>query len=327
MSDNSSDNAVLPGDVREHSRWYAIQHWQNCWTVVRGAVASDDFERAPGCVGRMTKDAADKMADYLNQSQAGGDMGSDEMIPAVMPSQEAPPDNDKLNEALEATFNLFYPRYHWTTPTLWSCGESERSLVILLCAMIQKGIVERITDRAKIEFGGGGRYTLPPGTWSEEQRQIYWLCQSRRGNDDLKLQSWSAYLALQKRFRKDETTILASPCFLAYTERQHTVIVPGNCSPRAMLEFVAAQRIRSVFFINGGVDEATLEAGGVSDDEDYWLLDGLKFSDRAIDLFAEEFAKEQAEMEHLLSEASRRMNHNFGELSGGLNFDSYLSNK
>ena len=68
----------------------------------------------------MTKDAADKMADYLNQSQAGCDMGADEMmIPAAMLSQEEPRDNDKENEAIESTFDLFYPRYHWTTPSVW----------------------------------------------------------------------------------------------------------------------------------------------------------------------------------------------------------------
>lgn len=220
-------------------------------------------------------------------------MGSDEMIPAPMLSREEPSDNGKQIEAIESTFDLFYPRYHWTTPSVWSCSEMERSLVIFLSVMIQNGIVERITDRARIELGGG-RYALPPGSWSEEQRQMYWLCQSRRGNDDLKGQSWSAYLALQKRFPEDEVTILASPCFLAYTERQRAVIVPGNCSPRSMLEFVAARRIQSLLFFNGCVDEATLQEESVSEDEDYWLLDGLKFSDRAIDIFAEEFAKEQA---------------------------------
>ncbi len=242
-------------------------------------------------------------------------MVGDETIPATMPIREEPGDNEKLIEFVESTFDLFYPRYHWTTPSVWSCSETERSLVILLCAMIKKGLIEHITDRARIEFSGG-RHTLPPGSWSEEQQQMYWLCQSRRGNEDLKYQSWSAYLALQKRFPEDEVTILASPCFLAYTERQHAVIVPGNCSPRSMLDFVAAHRIRSLFFINGCVDEAVLQEEGASEDEDYWLLDGLKFSERAIDLFAEEFAKEQASMDRLLSEISHGMSSVFDSMFG-----------
>ena len=60
---------------------------------------------------------------------------------------------------------------------------------------------------------------------------------------------------------------------------------------------------------------------GVSEDEDYWLLDGLKFSDQAIDLFAEEFAKEQASMERLLSEISHRIPSVFDSMSGKLNLD------
>lgn len=174
-------------------------------------------------------------------------------------------------------------------------------MAVLLCAMIQKGLVQRITDQARIE-DDGGLYTMPPGTWSDEQRRMHRLCQSRRGNDDLKRQSWSAYLALQKRFAEDETKILSAPCFLVYTERQQVVIVPGNCSPWAMLEFVATHRIRSLFFINGCVDEAI----GVADDADYWFLDGLKFSDRAINIFAEEFAKERASMERSLAEYWQR---------------------
>ena len=262
----------------------------------------------------MTKEAAETLADELNRAPEGGNLGSDETIPAAMPSREEPSDNDKRIEAIESTFDLFYPRYHWTTPSILSCSEIERSLVILLSVMIKKGLVERIKDRARFEFGGG-RYALPPGAWSEEQRQMYWLCQSRRGNDDLKCQSWSAYLALQKRFPEDEVTILTSPCFLAYAERQHAAIVPGNCSPRSMLDFVAGRRIQSLFFFNGCVDE------GVSEDEDYWLLDGLKFSEQAIDLFAEEFAKEQASMERLLSEISHRMPPIFEPMSGKLNLD------
>lgn len=251
------------------------------------------------------------MADDLNPATEGCNIGDDETIPAAMPIREEASDNDKLIEAIESTFDLFYPRYHWTTPSLWSCSEMERSLVILLSAMIKQGLVERITDRARIEFGGG-RYALPPGSWSEEQQQMYWLCQSRRGNEDLKCQSWSAYLALQKRFPEDEVTILASPCFLAYTERQHAVIVPGNCSPRFMLDFVAARRIRSLFFINGRVDEAIFQEEGASEYEEYWLLDGLKFSDRAIDLFAEKFAKEH----RLRSEMSNGMPPIFDSLFG-----------
>ncbi len=316
----TSDTEVVPKNVREHAPWYAFQHWRNRWTVVRGAAGSDDFERAPNCPGRMTKDAADKMADYLNQQQAGC-IVTDDIVPTEMPSQEEPRKNDKLNEAIETTFDLFYPRHHWTTPSVWSCSEQELSLVIFLCVMIQNGIVERITDRARIEFCKG-RYTLPSGVWSEEQRQAYWLCQSRRGNDDLKCQSWSAYLALQKRFPEDETTILTSPCFLTYTEPQHAIIVPGNCSPRSILDFVAERRIRSLFFINGCVDEAVLQAEGVSEDEDYWLLDGLKFSDQAIDLFAEEFAKERASMERLLSETSHRMHSIFEAKFGTSNLDN-----
>ncbi len=260
------------------------------------------------------------MADDLNGASKGGNLGRNETIPAAMPIRKEPSDNDKQIEAIESTFDMFYPRYHWTTPSVWSCSEMERSLVIFLSVMIRNGIVDRITDRAKIVFGGG-RYAMPPGDWSAEQRQMYGLCQSRRGNDDLKRQSWSAYLALQKRFPGDEVTILASPCFLAYTEQQHTAIVPGNCSPRTMLEFVAARRIRSLFFINGCVDEAILQEEGASEDEDYWHLDGLKFSDRAIDLFNEEFAKEQAAMERLLSEMSREMHPIFDAMSLNLNLD------
>lgn len=231
---------------------------------------------------------------------------ADRTRPAEMPILEEPSNNDKQIEAIESAFNLFYPRSHWTTPSVWSCSETERSLVILLSAMIRNGIVDRITDRAKMEFCGG-RYALPPGSWSEEQQQMYWLCQSRRGNDDLKMQSWSAYLELQKRFPEDEVAILASPCFLAYSERQHTAIVPGNCPPRSMLDFVATHRLRFLFFINGCADEAILQQEGASEDKDYWLLDGLKFSDRAIDLFAEEFAKERASIDRLLSVISRGM--------------------
>lgn len=56
------------------------------------------------------------MADDLNRATEGGNMVGDETIPATMPIREEPGDNEKLIEFVESTFDLFYPRYHWTTP-------------------------------------------------------------------------------------------------------------------------------------------------------------------------------------------------------------------
>lgn len=93
---------MAPGDVRDPSRWYAKQHFRNLWAVVRGP----DYECAPGCVGRMTKEAAEAMADDLNRAQEGGNIGGDETIPAAMTNREEPSDHDKQIEAIEISHEM-----------------------------------------------------------------------------------------------------------------------------------------------------------------------------------------------------------------------------
>lgn len=184
--------------------------------------------------------------------------------------------------AFEAMFDLFYPRYHWSTPTFWTCSESERTRTIFLLALLQNGFIDRISERASITVCEGPYRSRPE--WSETMSRSFRKCAFRKGNDDLKSQSWSAYLDLQRRAPDGEVVILDSPCFLVYSEREQSVIVPGNGSPLHLTRFVAANRIKTLFFVSGVVDQDSPE------ECEFWRLEGLRFSDESLDLISEQDA-------------------------------------
>lgn len=186
----------------------------------------------------------------------------------------------------EAMFDLFYPRYHWTTPSFWTCSESERMRTIFLLALLQRGLIARVRERAAIA-DCEGRYRTRPD-WSEAKSQSFRQCAFRKGNDDLKSQSWSAYLEMQRRDPEGRVVILNSPCFLVYAERERSVIVPGNGSPVHLTRFVAGQRIQALFFVSGVEDQA-------SDKEcEFWRLEGLRFSEESLSLLNEHDAQDYA---------------------------------
>lgn len=196
------------------------------------------------------------------------------------------------NAEFEAVFDMFYPRYFWTSPSFWSCSETDRQWTILLLAMIKAGLVERTSDSAAIE-DCRGLYRFQPG-WSELKTHMHRICARRRGADDLKTQSWSAYLELQRREPDGEVCIYDYPCFLVYSERQRTAVIPGNGQPGPLLEFVAEKQITTLLFVSGAIDR------GPDRDSDAWLLEGFRFSPHALQILHDEMVEKQDRMDQII---------------------------
>lgn len=178
------------------------------------------------------------------------------------------------DEEFESVFDLFYPRSHWSTPTFWTCSSHDKDWTIFLMALIKSGLVQLISDQAAIAVCET-RHRVP-WDWSAEKMRWYRMCANRRGNDDLKSQSWSAYLHMQRRFPDAEIEVLSSPCFLVNAVEKRTAIVPGNGSPRELLYFVADKQVTSLLFVTGDTESEA------NDDDGFWILKGLCFSDQAV---------------------------------------------
>lgn len=145
----------------------------------------------------------------------------------------------------EALHALFWPRPTWCTPLLSQSSEQELEAVVLLGLMRARGLVHLEQQVVPINRCWASRWLEQRDLrrWervaTEQDRDILERCRWRRGQDELKDMSWTAYRVLRRGGPDDDITFLPNIPFAVHSVERQAAIVAGNLAVRRSLEAIA----------------------------------------------------------------------------------------
>lgn len=143
-------------------------------------------------------------------------------------------------QAAEFLVSLFYPTDHWTNPapeTLLYLHPDARYLASTVNTGAWRAEWEPI-DRVVFEL-----YAQPE---SDEHYELRSPAASRRGGNELKTETWSAYCHMSKTMPGNITAHDDGLPFCYVHEESGTVVTAGKIEPERMLGFMARFELRTV---------------------------------------------------------------------------------
>lgn len=201
--------------------------------------------------------------------------------------------NEQIIESAETLHDIFWPRRTWASPV---AAGSERllDLMILLLVLKKAGLLD--VKHEAIPSCMLERSSWLKRQWHSPTPDVWALqyCAGRRGGDDLKEQSWSAYRSLRRRCKGETITLISDLPFCYLAETSRVAVIAGNVDAERALKAIVDYEITS-FGVVGNVDTEVL--GEEAWNSDYlWQLTSIEITARGLAMLKGHFQRKHEEM-------------------------------
>lgn len=199
---------------------------------------------------------------------------------------------------LESLHSIFWQRENWTNPSLRYGPQYVLDMLLMLLALIDRKLVTVQNKSVPVTTLRQSRWLAqrfrtrhPCWEASEQDKNMFYQSEGRRGGDDLKTMSWSAYRELRRQCPHGPITLLDGIPFAVFAETSRTVIMAGNLDAGRTLSVIAQQGI-TTFGVMGYRSFETDEEGDVDwPEHEAWQLTQLCFTAEGLAYFKDYLVK------------------------------------